>query len=69
MIEQIKERISELEKGIQNLVTNHTMWSAQLAEAKHMLDLAMKASEAVAPESCVSAVLEVVDNVVNAISE
>lgn len=65
MIEQIKERISELEKGIQNLVTNHTMWTAQLAEAKHMLDLATKAAEIVAPTSCVSEALEAVDKVVD----
>lgn len=65
MIEQIKERIAELEKGIQNLVTNHTMWTAQLAEAKHMLDMATKAAEVIAPTSCVTEVLEGVDKVVD----
>lgn len=65
MIEQIKERIAELEKGIQNLVTNHTMWTAQLAEAKHMLDMATKAAEVILPESCVTHAFEAVDKVVD----
>ena len=61
MIEQIKVRITELEAAIQNLVTNHTAWSAQLAEAKHLLEMAEK----LCGESCVSEAVEPVDNVVN----
>jgi hypothetical protein len=61
MIEQIKVRITELEAAIQNLVTNHTAWSAQLAEAKHLLEMAEKHCS----ESCESKDPEAVDNVVD----
>lgn len=60
MIEQIKTRITELETAIQNLITNHTAWTAQLAEAKFLLEMAEKHCS----ESCVEDAQEVVDNVV-----
>lgn len=61
MIEQIKTRITELETAIQDLITKHTAWTAQLAEAKYLLEMAEKHCA----ESCVEDDQEVVDNVVN----
>lgn len=69
MIEQIKTRIKELETAIQDLITKHTAWTAQLAEAKYLLEMAEKVSHEVAPESCVTHAIEAVDNIVDAITE
>lgn len=65
MIEQIKARIAEIETAIQNLVTNHTAWSAQLAEARHFLDIATNTAEAILPGNPVVVGLEAVDKVVD----
>jgi butyrate kinase len=69
MLEQIQSRITEIETAIQNLVQNHAILTGHLAEAKNFLDMATKGVEMIAPESCVSDVLEAVDGVVDAIVE
>ena len=69
MKEQIQARITEIETAIQNLVQNHAILTGHLAEAKNFLDMATKGVEMIAPESCVSEALEVVDGIVNAIVE
>lgn len=42
MIEQIKQRIAELEKSLQQVVANHSMLVGHLNEAKHLLEMAEK---------------------------
>ena len=67
MIEQIKERLADIEKAIQDSVVNHNGLLARMDECKVMLDLATKAADAVAPDSEMTKVLDAVDHVVDAI--
>ncbi len=69
MIEEIKVRIAEIEAAIAKLVSDHAVLTGHLGEAKHFLDMATKAAEVIAPESCVAEALEIVDNVADAIVE
>ncbi len=68
MLEKVKARIAEIEKAMQELVAQHGTLSGHLNEAKFFLDMATKATEEVAPESCVAEGLEAVDNVVDEIA-
>ncbi len=67
MLEQIQARIAEIEKAMQELVTQHSTLSGHLNEAKFFLDMATKSAEVIAPTSCATECLEVVDKVVDEI--
>lgn len=65
MLEQIKARIAEIEKAMADLVSQHNVLSGHLNEARHLLDLAVKLAEGLAPERCAAQVLEAVDKAVD----
>lgn len=67
MIEQLKSRIVDIEKALQDVVGNHTALSVRLDECKYLLDVAVKAAEIIAPANPVVEVLEAVDNVVDSL--
>lgn len=69
LIENIKERIQLIEKAVSESVVNHNSLLSRMEEAKHFLDMATKAAEAVAPESCETEVLKAVDEGVDAITQ
>jgi len=53
MLEQIKMRLAEIEKAIQDSIVNHNGLLARMDEAKIMLDMATKAADVLAPGSVV----------------
>lgn len=61
MIEKIKARILDIEKTMQDLVTQHTVLAGHLAEAKHLLEMAEKYQE----ENLLAECSELVHNPVN----
>jgi hypothetical protein len=68
MIEQIKARVAEVEKAIQDVIAQHAKLMGHLNEAKHFLSMAEKAAEVVAPESPVTKALETMEEVVEKVS-
>jgi hypothetical protein len=67
MIEQLQMRIKEIESAIEKSTMNHNGLMVRLDEAKYFLDMATKFSDAVAPDSAVTSVLDVIDHVVDAV--
>lgn len=65
MLEQIRERIAQIEKSIQELVQNHAVLTGHLNEARSFLEMASKAGDEVLPENPVSDVLDVIEDVVD----
>ena len=69
MIDKIKERIAEIEKAVQDLVSQHSVLIGHLSEAKHLLMIAEQVVEAVAPDSHAAVALEAVDNAVSMVEK
>ena len=63
MLDQIKARITEIEKAIESSAINHNGLMVRLDEAKAMLDMAAKAAHVVAPGSAVDVALAAADSV------
>jgi len=67
MIEQLQMRIKEIESFLEQSAANHNGLIGRLNEAKHLLDMATKAADVVAPESEVTKVIDAVDHLVDAL--
>lgn len=67
MIEKLQLRIKEIESTIEKSVINHNGLLVRLDEARHFLDMAIKAADVVAPESEVTKVIDAVDHVVDVV--
>lgn len=69
MLEQIKARIAEIEKAMNDLVAQHNVLSGHLNEARHLLDLASKIAGEIAPHNPVVEGMEAVDKVVDEVGD
>jgi hypothetical protein len=65
MIEDLKEKISQVEQSIATAVSNHAVLLGQGQALKHMLDVATGLAEEVLPGNPVVEGLEVVDKIVD----
>lgn len=65
MLEQIKARITQIETEMQTLVSQHTILTGHLNEAKHFLDMLSKVSSELAPDNSVTDAIQIVDKIVD----
>ena len=65
LIENLKTRATQIEQAIAQSLANHNALLGQANEAKHMLDMATKLADTVAPMSPVTEVINVIDGVID----
>lgn len=67
-IEMVESRIVQLEGAVGQSLANHNALLGQVVEAKSFLDSLRKMADELAPDNVVTAGIDVVDNVVDAIA-
>ena len=65
----IEARVQEIENAIAQSLANHNALLGALSEAKNMLHMMAEVANVVAPESPVTAVIDTVEHVIDAVVE
>ena len=69
MIENLKNKVQQVEQAIVQSIANHNALLGQGQALKHMLDVAVGLAEDVVPSNPVVEGLEVVDKIVDEVSD
>ncbi len=65
LIDNLKSRSAQIEQAIAQSLANHNALLGQSSEVKNMLDMATKLADTLVPSSTTTAVLDVVDAIID----
>ncbi len=68
LIENLKSRAGQIEQAVSQSLANHNALLGQASEVKYLLDMATKLADEIAPGSPITAAINVVDEIVDAMA-